>query len=97
MLFNIFSIRSNLWYKLRKDFIKIHNTCAACGTKRRLQAHHIEPVHICPDKELEITNLITLCKTCHFIFGHLMSWHSWNKDVVRDAAVYLTKVNKRPS
>lgn len=97
MIFNILSNRSGLWPKLRTEFLQNNPSCAACGSTKKLQVHHIEPVHICKDKELDITNLITLCKTCHFIFGHLMNWYSWNKDVVIDAAVYLCKVRNRPS
>lgn len=96
MIFNIFSNRSAYWYKLRKKFLIANNSCAACGTRRKLQVHHIEPVHICPEKELDILNLITLCKSCHFIFGHLMNWSSWNIDVLKDAEVYLNKVKNRP-
>ena len=55
------------------------------------------PVHVDPSKELDESNLITLCdKYCHFIFGHLMSWHSWNTDILSDAQLFNEKINNRP-
>lgn len=96
MFFNIFSIRSPLWSKTRKDFLKVNPCCSACGTKKKLQVHHIIPVHVDSTKELDAMNLIVLCKSCHFIFGHLMDWLSWNESVLEDSRVYLLKVQNRP-
>jgi predicted restriction endonuclease len=95
-MFSIFSARSSEWSKVRKLFLSTNNSCAACGSEKTLEVHHIEPFHVNPDKELDITNLITLCKTCHFIFGHLMDYNSWNISVREDAKVYLSKVKNRP-
>lgn len=96
MIFGILSKRSSLWYNTRKIHLLKQNCCQACGTKRRLQVHHIEPVHINPYRELDPDNLITLCRTCHLVFGHLMDYSSWNKNVINDAAVYLSVVRARP-
>jgi hypothetical protein len=47
--------------------------------------------------ELEPSNLITLCdKYCHFVFGHLMNYKSWNKNIIEDAEVYYNSVRSRP-
>jgi hypothetical protein len=54
------------------------------------------PVNIDQSKELDPKNLITLCKTCHFVFGHLMDWNSWNEDVIKDCRVYYNKVINKP-
>lgn len=89
--------RSPGWSKVRKDHLKHNNYCAACGSTRNLEVHHIEPVHLNPAKELDPSNLITLCdQYCHFAIGHLMDYKSWNKNVIKDAEVYLDKVKKRP-
>jgi hypothetical protein len=37
-----------------------------------------------------------LCRSCHFVIGHLNSFESYNRDVIQDAAQHLTKVNSRP-
>jgi 5-methylcytosine-specific restriction endonuclease McrA len=91
------AFRSNKWPQVRNNHIKINNKCAACGSVTRLEAHHIQPVHLFPEKELDPENLITLCdKNCHFIFGHLMNWKSWNKDIINDAKEFCYKVDTRP-
>lgn len=92
-----FANRSPKWSNIRKEHLKSYPNCAACGKNTKLEVHHIEPVHISPEKELDPQNLITLCDTpCHLIFGHLMNYKSWNKNVVSDCSVYLNKVKERP-
>ena len=89
--------RSPKWRSVRNDFIKTHNVCAACGREDNLEVHHIVPYHVDPSKELDHENLITLCgKKCHFIFGHLWDWKSWNKDVVEDCVSFNSKRTNRP-
>ena len=89
--------RSPKWRKVRAEHIKNNPQCAACGRKESLEVHHIVPYHINPELELEPSNLITLCgKYCHFIFGHLMDWKSWNENVVRDCTLYHISKTNRP-
>lgn len=92
-----YAIRSPEWPEVRKQHIKNNPHCAACGRKDSPEVHHIEPVHVNPERELDPSNLITLCdKYCHFALGHLMDYKSWNKDIVNDSQVYFSKVKKRP-
>lgn len=92
-----YAYRSPKWSFVRKEHLKHNNICAACGRDTKLEVHHIEPVHLNPDRELDPTNLITLCDNpCHFVFGHLMNYKSWNNNVINDCAVYLNKVKNRP-
>lgn len=89
-----FAYRSPKWSNVRKLHLSENPCCAACGRTKKLEVHHIEPVHINPDRELDSLNLITLCDNpCHFVFGHLFNYKSWNKDVVSDCKIYLNKVN----
>jgi len=89
--------RSPKWKTVRSQHLENNNHCAACGKKTGLEVHHIEPVHLNPDKELDLTNLITLCDSyCHLAIGHLMDYKSWNKNVIEDSKVYLNKVQNRP-
>lgn len=44
---------------------KANHTCEICGSKENLQAHHIEPKSINPEKALDISNGLCLCKKCH--------------------------------
>lgn len=92
--------RSPEWPEVQKEFLALNPSCAACGTNGKLlnplNVHHIEPFHINSALELDKNNLITLCRRCHFLIGHLLSWKSWNKDVAEDSKLLLTKVINRP-
>jgi 5-methylcytosine-specific restriction enzyme A len=93
-----YAYRSPKWRSIRNKHIKENPTCAACGRDNKLEVHHIEPVHLNPDRELDPTNLITLCgDPCHLLFGHLMNFKSYNREVVQDCLVYLEKIKNRPS
>lgn len=91
-------VRSPRWQAVRHAHLKLFPTCAACGGSSELEVHHIKPYHVCPELELDPANLITLCESrkCHFIYGHLYSWSSWNETVVHDAAIMLWKIRNRP-
>ena len=94
------AIRSAKWSKVRNDFIKKHPYCEVCGKKGTLlmpnNIHHIFPFHLKPMLELQESNLITLCPPHHLLFGHLMSWKSWEKDVRENAAIWRKKILERP-
>jgi 5-methylcytosine-specific restriction protein A len=94
-------LRDPHWPSVERAHLKLFPTCAACGSKKLLNVHHILPFHLWPELELVEKNLITLCESpahnCHLIFGHLLNWASWNTDVVAEAAAYLQKVLDRPT
>lgn len=91
------AFRSPKWKNVRAEHLVQYPRCAACGRSLKLEVHHIEPVHINPERELDPSNLVTLCSTpCHIVFGHFMDWKSWNKDVIGDCGVYYTKYKNRP-
>ena len=92
-----FAERSSGWARTRKLHLINNNYCIACGKRDQLEVHHIKPVHLFPHLELELDNLVTLCADpCHLLFGHLMHFKSYNKNVIKDSAVYLNKVKNRP-
>jgi|GEM_PF-479465 hypothetical protein len=88
--------RASEWPKVRRQHLDANPRCAACGSDKSLQVHHKKPFHCEPCLELDAENLITLCPLCHFYFGHLLRWKSWNVDVSKDAAWFLEKVKERP-
>lgn len=92
--------RSTRWPAVRAAYLKQNPACEVCGKKRVLLApievHHIVPFHIRPDLELEPSNLISLCRDHHILFGHLMNWKSWNIDVRSDADEWRNKIKNRP-
>jgi hypothetical protein len=92
-----YAVRSPKWANVRKEHLNNYGTCAACGRDKKLEVHHIKPVHLFPELELNPSNLITLCADpCHIVFGHLMNFKSWNNDVIIDSNSYLNKVNNKP-
>ena len=76
--------RSGSWESLSTSFL-LNKKCAICGSTDNLQAHHKKPFHVYPELELEVKNLVPLCgkksRNCHFIFGHLMNWVTYNHDL----------------
>lgn len=62
--------RSRDWPKVRKAYLSKHPSCEYCGVKYSLNVHHILPYHLWPKLELVESNLITLCRDCHFRHGH---------------------------
>lgn len=89
-LFSVFlfaaGARSSQWPKARNTYIALHPRCEACGTLQGCQVHHIIPVHVDASKELDQTNLITLCKKgCHLKIGHGGSYKFYNPNSRIDA------------
>jgi len=93
----LFGDRSPQWRKVRDDFIKKQPRCQVCGTNDELNVHHIVPFHLDESLELEESNLITLCNKngCHFSFGHLYNWKSYNPDIIKDVGYFREKVINR--
>lgn len=92
-----FATRSPKWATVRKKHLSTNPNCTACGSGKKLEVHHIKPVHLFQDLELESDNLITLCADpCHLLFGRLMNFRSWNKEVIEDCSVYYNKIRNRP-
>jgi 5-methylcytosine-specific restriction endonuclease McrA len=88
--------RSSQWRKVRAAHLKTQPVCQACGRSKDLDVHHIVPFHIDPSKELDPDNLITLCGSpCHIVFGHFLSYHCHNENVVAMAAAYRKAFDTR--
>lgn len=95
-LYQLFTGRDGRWPSLRRRWLADHPLCAACGCDRDVTAHHVDPVSWYPDRELDETNLLTLCDRCHLFVGHLGNWSSYNPEARRDADIWLRKVRSRP-
>jgi len=92
--------RSPKWPALRRKFLK-GKVCAVCENTKKLEAHHVQPFHLFPARELDPTNLIPLCEgnkviNCHCMIGHLGDFESYNIHVVPDARALSTKIKSRP-
>ncbi len=89
--------RSSKWPEVRKVFL-MGKTCAVCGGKKKLEAHHKKPFHLHPDKELDPANLIALCEgnkevNCHLFVGHLGNFRGFNPEVEKDAGEWKEKLS----
>ena len=85
--------RSGAWGRVRREHLEKEPACIACGRRRDLEVHHVEPYHEKPERELDPENLCTLCaEPCHFVFGHLLNWKRSNPHVRPDAAAYLQRM-----
>jgi 5-methylcytosine-specific restriction protein A len=82
------------WRLLRDQFLRVHPRCAACGTARRPQVHHIAAAR----GRLDAANLITLCMgplECHERLGHGGRWKASNPRILTHAReVYLYPLNR---
>lgn len=82
-------VRSSKWDAVRDAHVRKFPWCAACGSRSNLQVHHIMPFHLDSSKELDPSNLITLCEksptNCHLNVGHLGNWKKYNSSVREDA------------
>jgi hypothetical protein len=86
--------RSSHWPTVERHFREAHPTCAACGSKDRLNVHHIRAFHLFPKLELDPNNLITLCMSkteCHLKLGHGDDFHAYCPDV----KMYAELANKK--
>ncbi len=89
--------RSGKWPALRKKYLALHPTCAACGCKEQVEPHHIRPFHLHPDRELDAENLNSLCEKhgCHLAFGHNYDWHAFNPHVPLDCRIQAMRTKQR--
>lgn len=69
------------WRRARNLYISAHYECAMCGIRKKLEVHHVVPYHVSEKLRYDQSNLITLCRECHFRFGHGRNWHKSNPDV----------------
>jgi hypothetical protein len=89
-------MRDPRWPALRHKYIVVHPGCECCGTLKAPQVHHVIPVHKDPSKELDYSNLITLCKGgCHLKVGHGGSYKFYNPNCREDAALILHELSKQ--
>lgn len=71
------------WQRCRRAFLKkVGKVCVICNTKKAIQVHHVKPRHLFPELSLVNTNLIALCRDCHFHIGHLCSYFTYNLNIV---------------
>lgn len=98
--------RSYKWPTVRKKWLEAHPRCEFCNGETSLEVHHIIPIHVRKDLELDNTNLMTLCEArgnekftthiCHYVFGHIYDWMNYNRDIRIDAPIWKEKFLFKP-
>lgn len=80
--------RSSKWSGVRRTALKTNPKCAACGSDKALQVHHIISFKHDSTLELNPANLIVLCmgpNECHLLVGHGDSFQKYNPYVMVDS------------
>ena len=85
--------RSPKWAGVRKKFLRMNPRCACCGSKKKVEVHHIKSFYNFPELELDPKNLITLCEgkkimNCHICIGHTGNYQDTNPRVIEDAGYW---------
>jgi len=83
------------WSYVARMYMIDEPNCRVCGKKGEA-VHHILPVHLRPDLELDRNNMATVCHRCHLFVGHLDNWLSWNVSFNFDASRIRNNVHMRP-
>jgi len=78
--------RGSEWRKARSAQLTLEPWCVCCGRNDKLEVHHLVPWHINEELRTTSSNLITLCRECHFRFGHFCNWKDYNRSVRQDIA-----------
>ena len=55
--------------------------CSWCHRTKKLNRHHVMQQKYYPELRDDPTNIIVLCRDCHFVLGHRCNWHTYNPDV----------------
>ena len=94
--------RAAKWEIVKRNHLINEPICQWCGNAFNLIVHHIYPVHLFPELELDKNNLITLCRNknceCHLRHGHNGDWRKYNA-LIREACenkkgLYIFRENK---
>jgi hypothetical protein len=74
--------------------------CAWCHRVKRihkpgfLNRHHLIAQSFAPELRDVRSNLIVLCRKCHFVLGHRCRWKTYNPDCLEIITVYTNTVTK---
>lgn len=66
--------------------------CAWCHRKKNLNRHHIIPKSANPALKNEFSNIVVLCRDCHFVLGHRCNWKKFNPDVMIIVETYTNSI-----
>jgi len=90
--------RSPGWRRARNKYKKKNPRCMVCGSKKKVEIHHIVPFHYAPDLELDERNFASLCENkkyginCHLLIGHLGNYKKFNINCETDIFIWNNKL-----
>lgn len=93
--------RNSKYRKASKEFKK-GKVCELTGTKKKLQTHHIYPVWLFPEKEMDKDNWVVLSGAKikgvipHQWFGHYGDYRKYNPNIREDIKLWKQKIINRP-
>lgn len=82
--------RGSEWREVRNNHIEEQPWCQCCGRHTQLEVHHYIPWHLAIDLRTDPRNLVTLCRECHFRYGHFSHWKDYNPDL-KEHIEYMRK------
>lgn len=72
------------------------NMCAHCGSLRKLEVHHVVPVHVDRSVALDIHNVVAVCRECHYSAHKTQGWQKGTKSTLRwESVVSVESVGAR--
>lgn len=89
------SKRHKDWPRVRAAHLRREPVCQICGTDKDLDVHHVVPVHEDASLELLASNLLTLCRHDHFVWGHLCDWRVANRTLRADVRAWRRRLEWR--
>lgn len=66
--------------------------CSWCHRVKNLNRHHIVPQSANRSLRDEPTNIVILCRDCHFVLGHRCNWKQFNPDVMTIVNTYTNVI-----
>ena len=66
--------------------------CAWCHRTKNLNRHHIIPQSANPALKNDYSNIVILCRDCHFVLGHRCNWKKFNPDVMVIVETYTNSI-----
>lgn len=88
--------RSPEWSAIQKAFVKEHPLCDYGKHKptllNPLNVHHVELFSNNPARELDVTNLQSVCRFHHLYHCHFGNWKECNPHTREDAALFTDDV-----
>lgn len=90
------AVRSPKWPTTRRNHLKLHPACEITGSTKDVEVHHRKSFHEFPSLENDPTNLVSLRRDVHLIFGHLGDWSSTNENLDNDIIIWKEKFKNRP-